>query len=444
MNSARSAALSALLHVDVNEGYSNIVLDKTLSALSLEQRDKALASAIFYGVLERRITLDHIISQFSKIPPAKISPVVLEILRMGVYQVLYLEKVPNSAAVNESVNLAKENNSAKASGFVNAVMRSLLRNLESIKLPDPKKEPLPYLSVKYSCPQWLIKLWQESYGENCTLGLLESSMNKSPVFARVNNTVVSEENLIERLNSENIKAKPIDWLENAVELENTGAVSQSACYRDGLFHIQDLSSQLCCFLLNPIAGQSVIDVCSAPGGKAFTIAETMKNQGRLLAFDKYKGKVRLIQQGAQRLSLSIIQAAVRDAQSDPGDLEPADRVLCDVPCSGLGIIRRKPEIRYKLQSAIDSLPDLQYFILCKSSQLVKSGGILIYSTCTLNPHENDEVAAKFIKNNDGFEPYALRLPPNFTRAVDEPENQLTLMPHVHGTDGFFVAAFKKR
>ncbi len=444
MNKARSAALSALLHVDINEGYSNLVLDKTLASFSLEPRDKALASAIFYGVLERRITLDYIIGQFSKIPVKKLSPQVLEILRMGVYQILYLEKIPQSAAVNESVNLAKENHLVKASGFINAVLHSLLRNIDGIKMPDEKKEPLLSLSIQYSYPEWLISLWQAAYGADCTLGLLKSSLNKPPVFARVNNIVISEENLIEKLNSEGIKAKAITWLSHAIELQQTGAISSSPCFQEGFFHIQDLSSQICCSLLNPAAGQRVIDVCSAPGGKAFTIAELMGDQGELLAFDQYKGKVRLIQQGAQRLKLSIITASVRDAVSAEAVQEPADRVLCDAPCSGFGIIRRKPEIRYKSQAAIDSLPDLQYRILCKSSELVKAGGILIYSTCTLNPKENFQVAEKFLKNYSGFGPFTLHLPDTLFHVIDEPDNQFTMMPHVHGTDGFFVAAFQKR
>jgi len=444
MNNARSAALSALLHVDANEGYSNIVLDKTLSAFSLDQRDKALVSAIFYGVLERRITLDYIIGQFSKTSVHKMSAQVLEILRMGVYQILYLEKIPKSAAVNESVNLAKENEAVKASGFINAVLRALLRNIDHIQMPDSEKEPLLYLSIKYSCPEWLIALWQEAYGKESTIGLLESAFHKPPVFARVNNTAISEEDLIQKLNSEGVKASPITWIDNAIELQQTGAISQSTCFQEGLFHIQDLSSQLCCSLLNPISGSRIIDVCSAPGGKAFTIAEIMENKGELLALDKYKGKVNLIHQGAQRLKLNIIQSAVRDASNGKTALEPADRVLCDVPCSGLGIIRRKPEIRYKLKSAIDSLPNLQYLILCESSKLVKAGGVLFYSTCTLNPKENFEVATKFLQNNDVFEPLILNLPVGIHHAINEPNNQLTLMPHVHGTDGFFMAAFRRK
>nr|WP_319488065.1 16S rRNA (cytosine(967)-C(5))-methyltransferase RsmB [uncultured Caproiciproducens sp.] len=445
MDNARSAALAALLHVDVSEGYSNIVLDKTLTSFSLEQRDKALASAIFYGVLERRITLNYTISQFSKTPLNKMSPQVLEILRIGAYQIMYLDKIPKSAAVNESVILAKENGAVKASGFINAVLRSLIRNIDQLKMPDAEINPLLSLSIRYSCPEWLIALWQEAYGKECTLSLLESTLLKPPVFARANNTCISVEDLMKKFNSEGIKATAITWLEQAVELQQTGAVGQSACYQDGLFHIQDLSSQLCCSLLNPIPGQRIIDVCSAPGGKTFTIAEMMKNEGALLAFDKYKGKVHLIKQGAQRLNLSVVNAAVRDASNAEKELDPADKVLCDVPCSGFGIIRRKPEIKYKLRSAIDSLPDLQYLILYKSSKLVKTNGTLFYSTCTLNPKENDEVAAKFLQHNHDFEPLPLNLPDTIHHIVaDEPDHQLTLMPHVHGTDGFFIAAFRKK
>jgi ribosomal RNA small subunit methyltransferase RsmB len=444
MNNARSAALSALLHVDVDEGYSNIVLDKTLASFPMEPRDKALASAIFYGVLERRITLDYFLRRFSKTPLEKLDPQVLEILRLGAYQILYLEKIPKSAAVNESVILAKENRLVKASGFINAVLRSLIRNIGDIRLPDEQKDPAAYLSIQYSCPEWLIALWQCSYGPECTLGLLESLQDRPPVFARVNNTLITKEDLIRRLASEGVKAEPVTWLDDAISLEQTGSVSELPSFREGLFHIQDLSSQLCCALLNPLPGQRVIDVCSAPGGKAFTSAELMRNRGELLAFDRYKGKARLIRQGAQRLNLPIITASVRDAASPEQPLEPADRVLCDAPCSGLGIIRRKPEIRYKLQSSIDSLPDLQYRIVCESSKLVKRGGILVYSTCTLNPKENGQVAARFLESSGDFFPFALPLPGTLKRVADEPENQLTMMPHIHGTDGFFIAAFQKR
>lgn len=444
MKNARTAALTALLHVDVNEGYSNLVIDKTLQEFELDSRDSALAAAIFYGVLERRITLDYIIAQFSKISIQKMSPQVREILRIGAYQILYMEKIPKSAAVNEAVNSAKTCGAVKAAGFINGILRTLIRSQDKIKMPDEGKAPIEFLSIQYSCPKWLITLWQQAYGNECTLGLLKSLADKPPIFARVNNTKVDTQSLVEKLNIEGVKAIAITWLPNAIMLEQTGSISQSNCFQEGLFHIQDLSSQLCCTLLNPLPKKRVIDVCSAPGGKAFTMAEMMDNTGELLAFDKYKGKVRLIQQGAKRLGLSIIEANVRDAENPKEELLPADYVLCDAPCSGLGIIRRKPEIRYKSESILDTLPDLQYLILCKSSKLVKEGGILFYSTCSLNPAENAGVANRFIREHSDFEPFELRLPESLSHAIEEESNQLTLMPHVHGTDGFFMAAFRKK
>lgn len=445
MKNARTAALSALLHVDVNEGYSNIVIDKTLKEFQLDSRDSALATAIFYGVLERRITLDHYISLFCKKPEQKIAPEVLEILRIAVYQIVYMEKIPGSAAVNEAVNCARAIGDVKACGFINGILRAMLRSPERLMLPDEKEAPPRHLSVKYSCPEWIIRLWRRAYGEKHTLGLLNSLLTKSPVYARVNTTKISEQGLLVQLAESSVKANAVTQVPGALELHATGPVALLDSFQKGLFHIQDLSSQLCCRLVAPVPGGRVTDVCSAPGGKAFTLAELMENRGELFAFDKYKGKVGLIRQGAQRLGLSIISAGVRDA-ADPGAPDPpaAQRVLCDAPCSGLGIIRRKPEIRYKQEAALDSLTDLQYLILCRSARLAAADGLLFYSTCTLNPAENGAVADRFLREHPDFEAFPLTLPDSFGRAVAEPENQMTLLPHIHGTDGFFISAFRRR
>ena len=293
-----------------------------------------------------------------------------------------------------------------------------------------------------SCPVWIIRLWQKAYGERTAEHLLESLAGKPDLYARVNNTKISEEKCIERLRAEGIEAERAAWPDRALRFAKAAGIGRSPAYREGLYHVQDLSSQILCALLDPAPGETVADVCSAPGGKAFTIAERMENRGAVLAFDKYPRKVGLIRAGSERLGLSCIRAGVRDAVSG-GGAGPADRVLCDVPCSGLGVLRRKPEIRYKSEVTIDSLPDLQYLILCKSSGLLKSGGVLFYSTCTLNPAENGEVAERFLRNGADFSPMPLSLPEGFGHAVEEPENQMTLMPHVHGTDGFFLAAFRK-
>lgn len=444
MGNARASALGALLRVELDKGYSNLVLDHALKSTPLSDADRALATAIFYGVLERRITLDYYIGCFSKIPMKKMSPKTREILRMGVYQILFLQRIPAPAAVNECVELAKKNGEFRSAGFINAVLRSLLRKLGELPQPDPKKEPLKYLSVKYSCPEWLISLWREAYGEDVVVRLLESLTVKPDVFIRVNNTLVTEEQLVERLARENICAERVGWPSGALRLKNPGEIGRSSCYSEGLFHVQDLSSQICCTLLAPREGESILDVCAAPGGKTFTLAELMNGRGKVTAFDQYPAKVKLILEGAQRLRLSCVSASVRDAAKPDADLEPADRVLCDAPCSGLGVLRRKPEIRYKLAPALDSLPDLQYLILCRTSELVKKGGILFYSTCTLNPRENSGVVRRFLAEHADFEPLALSLPGAEVRAIAEPDNEWTLMPYANGTDGFFLAAFCRK
>lgn len=444
MTGAREAALRALLRVESQGAYSNLALDHLLSGVAMEPRDRSLATTIFYGVLERRITLDYVIGRFSSIPLEKISMTALELLRIGVYQILYLDKIPASAAVNESVNLAKTCGAKRASGFINAVLRNFVRGGGKLPAFEPGADPLFRLSVEYSCPEWIISLWNRAYGEQTALRLLESMTKKPDLYARVNNTRTGEEQLIERLRGEGIGAVPAPWPDHAIRLDKGTELADSGCYRDGLFHIQDLSSQILCALVDPKPGETVVDVCSAPGGKAFTLAEQMGDHGKVFAYDKYPKRTGLIREGASRLSLSSITAGVRDAAEPKESPEPADRVLCDVPCSGLGVLRRKPEIRFKSPEPIDSLPDLQYLILCKSSGLVRKGGVLFYSTCTLNPAENGAVADRFLKSNKEFELLPLALPQMFRCVVEEPENQMTFLPHAHGTDGFFVAAFRRK
>ena len=446
MAGARAAALKALLRVDgTEEGYSNLVLDSALKSAQLDSRDRALATTIFYGVLERRITLDYMIGLFSRTPVKKLSPTVREILRIGVYQLRYLEKIPPSAAVNECVTLTKKNGEFRAAGFVNAVLRNLLRNPGKVRFPDEQKEPLRYRSILYSCPEPLVSFWREQYGADCTDAILEGAASQPDIFVRVNNTRISEQQLVERLRGEGIEAEPAPWPDGALRIvKNAGELRRSSCAGEGLFHVQDISSQLCCRVLDPQPGERVIDVCAAPGGKTFTLAERMENRGELVSCDLYPARTGLIAQGARRLGLSIVQACVRDASEPENSLPQAARVLCDVPCSGLGVIRRKPEIRYKFPMAIDSLPDLQYRILCRSSGLVGSGGVLVYSTCTLNPAENSGVADRFLQENRSFEPLVLPLPQEVPHTVSEPENQITLMPGKHGPDGFFISAFRKR
>lgn len=443
MNNARLVALKALLKVQYDDGYSNIVLDNILNKSGLSKKDRSLTTAIFYGVLERRIELDYIISLYSKTKLKKLSKDNLEILRMGVYQIKYMDKIPNSAVINESVKLAKMRRQFKSTGFINAVLRSIDNNLNNIRIPKEKDDMLLYLSIKYSCPEWLVKHFVDFYNMQNTQKILQSLPGRPPLIIRVNTLKNTTDELIEILKFEGINANRT-ILENALEINSIDSMSNIKAFREGRFHVQDLASQICCDILNPKEGQTVIDVCAAPGGKTFNIAQRLQNKGTVFSFDLYESKVNLIKDGAKRLGIEIINAFVRDASSQKDVMPIADRVLCDVPCSGLGIIRRKPEIRYKNKEILDSLKSLQYLILCNSEKFTKENGILVYSTCTLNPLENTYVANKFLKEHNNYEPYEIKLPSGITRGIDEPKNQLTLLPGLNNTDGFFIAAFKKR
>lgn len=441
---ARQLALEALLMVNLKGGYSNIVLNKVLKKSYLSRVDMNFMSALFYGVLERKITLDYIIQNYSKIKFSKISDDVLEILRISLYQLLYMDKIPKSAAVNEGVNLAKYIGKTKATGFINGILRSFVRDGCKIILPDEKKSQIEHLSVKYSCPVFIINLWITYYGLDFTVDLLESLSFKSDLIARVNTLKISSQELQNKFNSNNILAVPSQLDNDALNINFMGSIEDNEFYKAGYFHIQDISSQICCKMLDAKAGQRVLDVCAAPGGKSLTIAQLMQNKGELLSCDIYNSKLDLLKLSALRLGIDIIKTKKRDAVIDKSLEEKSfDRILCDVPCSGLGIIRRKPEIRYKSFDDLENLCDLQYKILCNSASLLKENGILIYSTCTLNPKENNKIADKFLEEHKDFEAFNLNLPDSFLRNDFEPLNQHTFFPNRENTDGFFISAFTR-
>lgn len=430
--SSRKTALAALNAVTQNEGYSNIVIDKAIRAADLAPRDAALASAIFYGVLEKRMTLDYAVRRFLAKPKQKMDETVLNILRIAAYQMLYLDKIPDSAAVNEAVLCAGEYMRGRYKGFVNGVLRSFSKGKETI--PPPESE-----SVRWNIPQAVIDVWRRDYGAPLAERLLTAMAERAETYIRVNTVKTTAAQLLTMLPAGTAETA----VENALCLHGAGDPTALPGFSEGLFHVQDLSSQLLCALVGPQPGESVADVCAAPGGKSFTLAERMENCGRLDAFDLYKGRVSLIRRGAERLGLSAVSAAVRDAADGPC-AGRYDRVLCDVPCSGLGVIRRKPEIRYKKQESFAGLPALQLQILTHSASLVRPGGLLFYSTCTLHSAENAAVVAAFLENNPAFEPYALPLSGISRSVSDEPAHMLTMMPMDFGGDGFFAAGLRKK
>lgn len=437
MSDARLTAVKLLLKMEANEAYSNILLDSALSEQGLSQRDKAFAAALFYGVTERKMTLDYIIEQNSRIPFRKIEKEALMILRAGLYQLLYMPSVPESAAVNESVKLCKRLRVFGAEGFVNGMLRGFLRNGK--KLSFDGLDEIKALSLKYSCPEWIAGKWLREYGEENAVKAMEASLGVPPLYARVNSTKITDDELVSLLKKEGVKAQRNPRLNGCLRLEKAGEIENLDAFKAGLFHIQDVSSQLCCLTLRPIVNETVIDICAAPGGKTFTMAELMSNSGRLLSLDLYDGRVNLIAEGAKRLGLRIVEPRQNNAVKFSEELPLADRVLCDVPCSGLGVIRRKPEIKYKTEEEFKELPRLQRAILEVSSKYVKEGGTLVYSTCTLSRAENDEVAQDFAENHPEFSPIVQPLP------YDTSENSptRTFFPEKDGGDGFFTAAFRK-
>ncbi len=440
--SARKTAFKALKRVAAEASYSNLVLDGELEHSSLDERDKRLAANIFYGVLENEQQLNYIIGKLLS-KSAKIERDVRILLRMGIYQIGFMDKIPDSAAVNETVTLSKKIGLSRASGFINGILRAYIRAGKQVALPDRSVNESLFISVKYSCPLWLVDEWTSDYGaEICEKTLAELS-GRPPIYARINSTAVDYAAVCDSLATDGVECSKIEWIDNAVELVGTGNIEELEAYKNGWLHVQDLSSQLCCKVLGAKEGDTVLDACAAPGGKSFTTAEIMNGKGKVISCDIYEHRVGLIAEGAKRLRLGNIQPVVRDALT--GENVDADRVLCDVPCSGLGIIRRKPDIKNKKPETLAQLPQMQYDILCRSAESVRSGGTLVYSTCTLCPAENSEVVERFLCEHPEFEPYALNLPQNIYHAVpEEPEHMLTLFPFTANSDGFFIARMKRK
>ncbi len=439
MKSARQVAFEALLKVHRDGAYSNLAVDSLLKEnQGLDERDRAFVCNLVYGTLDRLMLIDYNLSLYLNQPVRKLRPELHTILRMGTYQLLFMDKVPSRAAVNESVNLAKVNKSSFAASLVNAVLRRVSDN--GLRLPEGDEKDPNFLSIKYSCPEWIISLWIDAYGFENAIALAEKALEAPNVVIRANTTRISADELIWKLAEEGVISEKTDIAKDALILSNTGSVEELEAYKEGLFHAQDLASQICCKALDPKPGEIVFDMCSAPGGKAFTIAEIMENKGVVRAFDVYQSRVELIKKGAERLGLENVFSYLSDASIFNENYGFADKVLCDVPCSGLGIIRRKPEIRFKSRNDIDNLPELQYRILCNSIRYLKDGGRIVYSTCTLNPKENSEICNRFLNEHPEFS--SVEIMPELQRySIDD--KFLTLMPHIHSTDGFFVAAFCK-
>ncbi len=397
MISSRKIAAQALCRVEDDGGYSNIVIGNFLNDFNLSKEDKSLASALFYGVLDRKITLDFYIGKLSKIKPKKLDPLTRQALRIGIYQIAYMEKIPVRAAVNESVNIVKNTPEQKNSGFINAILRGAAENLPS--LPDTKD--LFSLSVRYSCPVWIISELLSGYGADTTEKILNAYLFTANLNVCVNTVKTSAKELNSRFKNDGTRA---ELLYDNESFNIIGGIDfkNNSPFNEGLFYVQDMASKNCAKAIKAVKGERVLDVCAAPGGKSFTMALSMENEGEIVSCDLYENRVSLIKSGAQRLGLSCIKPQINDALIYNKSLGEFDAVLCDVPCSGFGVIRRKPEIKYKGIDDFKELEKIQKDILEISSKYVKQGGRLLYSTCTLRKNENENRVAEFLKSHADF------------------------------------------
>ncbi|PKM81720.1 MAG: 16S rRNA (cytosine(967)-C(5))-methyltransferase RsmB [Firmicutes bacterium HGW-Firmicutes-14] len=449
--SARMMALEVLYTVLEEGAYSNISLNRVLEKYRPEKLDRAFATELVYGTLRTLGTLDWILAKFLKKPLTDLPTWIRTILRMGVYQIIYMDRVPDSAACNESANLARKYGHTGTVKLVNGVLRNVARNREEIKFPDIDTDPVRGIAVRYSHPEWLVRKWVREFGAQGAEELCRANNEVPPNAVRTNTLRITRDELKETLAEEGVESIEGRFAPETLIIGGFKSVGSLAAHRSGLFMVQDESSALVGHALSPQPGSLVIDACSAPGGKSTHLAQLMGNRGHIISADVHPHKMRLIRENAARLGVDIIEPVVVDAaeidREYPGK---ADYILVDAPCSGLGILRRRPEIRWRKEPGqINELAALQLKILQSASRCLKPGGTVVYSTCTLTGEENIDVVKKFLADNEDFamESLADYLPGPLaelpgTDTIDR--GYIQFLPHIHGTDGFFIARMKKK
>lgn len=436
--SPRKAAVLSLNSAVKNGKYVNLELDAAIKKYGFEDKDKAFFTRLFYGTVERIITLDYIIRKLSSVKFEKIEPLVLCILETGLYQVFFMDKVPDSAACNESTELVKTTCPKAYAGFVNGVMRNAVREKKQILEEISRLNGSFGLSVKYSVPEWLCKMWEKDYGESRNIVKALSKV-KIGVALRVNTLKISAQELLSHL-PEELEAKCVG--NTSIVIPKSCIVTEIYGYDEGLFFVQDPASTIVSSLVNKNSIDAekpvVVDTCSCPGGKSFSMAINLGNDAKIYSMDLHENRLRLVRSGAERLGITCIETFECDGRKPREELfGKADAVVCDVPCSGLGVIAKKPDIRYKTYQEIEKLPQVQYAILEASKNYLKENGFMIYSTCTLRKAENEDVVEKFLENNKDFE-----LCP--TGIFGDETGMITFLPHKTGTDGFFAAKLRRK
>ena len=444
---AREVVVQILHDIESEGAYSNVALKKTLDEyIGLIDKDKNLITEITNGTMKNNRKNDNIIKQYAKTKVKRMEPLIRHVLRMSTYQIMFLDKVPDSAACNEAVEIVKTRNMDDLGPFVNGVLRSIVRNKDKISYPDKETKPQEYLAVVYSFPDWMIQLWLKEYSFDYVEELCEA-LNRTPdVTIRANELLISRDDLAKELEKLGIKTEKGKLAREALRVQGITSIAKLETFQKGYFTVQDESSMLASYVLDPQKGDKVLDVCAAPGGKSTHMAELMVGEGTITSGDIYDHKLDKVKESAKRMGHPMIQTKIQDAMVlDKTYIDVFDRVLIDAPCSGLGLLHKKSDIRWnKDQKDISDLVKVQREILTTSSKYVKPGGVMVYSTCTITTAENKRMVNWILKNLDfDLEPIDSYIP-DLLHNKDSAKGFLQILPTDAGTDGFFISRFRKR
>ena len=442
MTSAREAALQGLRAVHQEGAYANVAMAQVLRREKLRDADRRLATELVYGVVKAGDTIDWMVSRYVTRPFSKISPMILEILRLGFYQLFFLDRIPASAACNEAVNLAKKYGHQGTAAFVNAVLRAAVREPERAKFPVGKGQEAKGLALAAQHPEWLVREWVKRFGFEEAEALCAFDNEPAVLSLRTNTLKIEREELLDKRRADHLGVEPSPWTPEGILCHDHGALDDMAALREGLFQVQDESSMQVAHVVAPLPGELIIDACSAPGGKTTHLAGLMKNQGRIVAADIYPAKLARVEENAARLGIHIIETLCCDAREiGTRYAGQADRLLLDVPCSGLGVLRRRADARWrKTPQEIAALPALQRAILVGAAPAVKVGGILVYSTCTIQAQENEEVVTSFLATHPEF---SLEATGEFLPQKKRRDAMVQFYPQREKIDGFFMARLRK-
>lgn len=434
----RAAALDALIVVEQG-AFTAEAIDQVIDLYNLSERDIRLTTEIVYGSVRMQLTLDYYLNQISKKRVKKLEPRIRNILRIGAYQILFLDRIPTSAAVNESVKLVpRRNRNKRSSGFVNAILRNLIRKQSQISFPDLKEDPVAHISTKYSHPSWMIERWLDRYGVEATIKFCEINNTSPQTDLRVNTLKISPVELQEYFTNKGIDLASGKFADDIFSSTSGMQIINDPYFTAGYYYLQNESSALVGHAVTPDPGDLIYDLCAAPGGKSTHLAQLVNNKGKIFAFDIDEKRVQLIDENITRLNTTAVTAYQGDARNI--QLEMADKVLVDAPCSGLGVLRNKPDARWnKSERDITELVAIQKQILANASKLVKPKGKLIYSTCSTEPEENHEVIKWFLDNYRDFQ--LIELPQWFPG--DPATGMVSILPFIHGIDGFFICKMEK-